>query len=159
MPELMIFRVPLKPDKKNYEDIKFSDEFKGTDEDVKCIKDSVRKIQNSTDIKGIREVQTSIGNVSIRFEPTEERFKSIEGFVNVEDKAVQKSLSDSDDKQNLLYVYEVYLRDGRNFTVEALNYRQEGEKYIFAQSDENTLSHETFVLVSEVLSIVRQTRE
>ncbi len=158
MSELMIFSVPLKPDKKNYEEIKFSDEFKGTPEDMRLIKDSVNKIQNSTESKGSREIQTSIGKVSVRFEPTEGRFKSIEGFVNVEDKAVQKSASDGDDKQNLLYVYDVYLRDGRNFTVEALNYRQEGEKYIFVQS-ENTLSHETFVLVSEVLSVVRQLRE
>jgi len=124
------------------------------------IRNIVDEIKNSTEIEGSREIHISVGNVSIHFRqnPIEKRFKSIEGFMNVENKAIQKSASDGDDKQNLLYVYEVYLRDGRNFTVEALNYRQEGEKYIFAQS-ENNLSHETFVLVSEVLSIVRQLKE
>jgi len=160
MSELIIFNVPLKPDKQNYDEIKFSDEFKGTPEDVRCIKDKVENIQNSTEIKNIYPVKTSIGTVLIRFEPTEGRFKSIEGFMNFEDKAIQQSASDSDDsdkqessQSEKLYVYEVFLKGGVRYTATALYTLEEKEKYIFVQPENN---RESFVLISAVSSIIRQ---
>ncbi len=154
MPQKSVFTVPLTSDRKDYRPIQFNHDF--SPEDRKRIEDSVSNIQNSTECEGTSEIETEMGKISVRFKRIDERFKSIEGFMEVQDRTGQQTVSASaEHKQecrtdrNSVHNYEVYLRNGQYFTVTALNCREESGRYIFTNPD----SQETIVFVSVTAAI------